>query len=372
MSNPIRSISFLSTFGFVLLYLTSISSDAKKVPRFFIFGDSLVDVGNNNYLGTIAKSNVEPYGIDFTPSGGKPTGRFCNGKTVLDFAVDEFGGTCYPPPSLSLSPDDDGTLCGVNYASSGAGILNETGAIFLERIDMDAQLDSYANTRQNLISNRGGEKATELLRNAVFPIVIGSNDFIDNFLTPVIGSQKYVPQDVFIAQVIDRHQRQLTRLYNLDARFIIIWNVPPIGCMPVERKVNPQYGGKCVDSANEVVSDYNKKLKDMISDLRSNLSEVTLLYVDMYYVLSGLLRHMSDYGIEVEEVGCCTNVGPLVELLPCKQTSIYCADRSKYAFWDPYHPSELANKISVKRYMDGDEIEVQPFNIRRAMELLGF
>ncbi|RZC88303.1 hypothetical protein C5167_016103 [Papaver somniferum] len=372
MSNHIQIISFLSILWFVLLLLTSSFSDAKTVPLFFIFGDSLVDVGNNNYLHTIAKANVKPYGIDYTPSGGKPTGRFCNGKTFLDLTVDEFGGACYPPPSLSLSPDDDGTLCGVNYASSGGGILNDTGSLFLKRISMDAQIDTYANTRQNMITNLGREKATELLKNAVFPIVVGSIDFLDNFLTPIIGTREYIPQDVFIAQMLERHHSQLTRLHSLDARFIIIWNVPPIGCMPLERKMNPWYGGKCADSAKELVSDYNKKLKDMIIKLRPNLSEVTLLFIDTYYVLHDLLLHMNDYGIEVEEEGCCTNVGPVVELFPCKETSTYCEDRSKYAFWDEYHPSEFVNRLSVKRYMEGDARDVLPFNIRRAMKLRGF
>ena len=53
----------------------------KPFPAFFILGDSLVDVGNNNYITTIAKANSLPFGIDF-PAG--PTGRFCNGKLLID------------------------------------------------------------------------------------------------------------------------------------------------------------------------------------------------------------------------------------------------------------------------------------------------
>jgi len=43
----------------------------------------------------------------------------------------EYLGTPYPPPVLS--PDAKGTnlLHGVNYASAGAGILEETGSIFV-------------------------------------------------------------------------------------------------------------------------------------------------------------------------------------------------------------------------------------------------
>lgn len=54
---------------------------AFQVPAMFVFGDSLVDDGNNNYLSSIAKSNYYPYGIDFFQG---PTGRFSNGKTVID------------------------------------------------------------------------------------------------------------------------------------------------------------------------------------------------------------------------------------------------------------------------------------------------
>lgn len=51
------------------------------VPCYFIFGDSLVDNGNNNARNTVAKANYVPYGIDYP---GGPTGRFTNGRNVAD------------------------------------------------------------------------------------------------------------------------------------------------------------------------------------------------------------------------------------------------------------------------------------------------
>lgn len=50
----------------------------------FIFGDSLVDAGNNNYLSTLSKADTPPNGIDFKASGGNPTGRYTNGRTIAD------------------------------------------------------------------------------------------------------------------------------------------------------------------------------------------------------------------------------------------------------------------------------------------------
>ena len=66
-------------------------SKREMVPAMFIFGDSLIDNGNNNNLPSFAKANYFPYGIDFE---GGPTGRFSNGYTM----VDEIGGN-----SLCLS-----------------------------------------------------------------------------------------------------------------------------------------------------------------------------------------------------------------------------------------------------------------------------
>jgi len=50
---------------------------------FFVFGDSLVDSGNNNYLMTTARADAPPYGIDYSPTH-RATGRFSNGKNIPD------------------------------------------------------------------------------------------------------------------------------------------------------------------------------------------------------------------------------------------------------------------------------------------------
>ena len=52
-----------------------------QVPCYFIFGDSLVDNGNNNFIVSLARANYPPYGIDFA---GWPSGRFTNGLTTVD------------------------------------------------------------------------------------------------------------------------------------------------------------------------------------------------------------------------------------------------------------------------------------------------
>lgn len=82
--------------GFVLLlvfnqsYLGNAADQGQGLGASFIFGDSLVDAGNNNYLPTLSKANMVPNGIDFKASGGKPTGRFTNGRTIGDIVGNNF------------------------------------------------------------------------------------------------------------------------------------------------------------------------------------------------------------------------------------------------------------------------------------------
>ena len=69
---------FLAFFFF----LTGGNAQDTLVPAIMTFGDSTVDVGNNNYLPTIYKANYPPYGRDFV--NHQATGRFCNGKLATD------------------------------------------------------------------------------------------------------------------------------------------------------------------------------------------------------------------------------------------------------------------------------------------------
>ena len=75
------SSSFLLVCSF-LWFLQVSQAQPKLAPALYVFGDSIVDAGNNNLLNTYAKYNYPPYGVDF-PAGisGRPT----NGYNIADF-----------------------------------------------------------------------------------------------------------------------------------------------------------------------------------------------------------------------------------------------------------------------------------------------
>ena len=81
-----RKLLFL-VFAFVSVSRVYAQESTTLVPAIITFGDSVVDVGNNDYLPTILKANYPPYGRDF--ANQKPTGRFCNGKLATDITGKE-------------------------------------------------------------------------------------------------------------------------------------------------------------------------------------------------------------------------------------------------------------------------------------------
>ena len=69
-------------FAFASLSRGCAQESTTLVPAIISFGDSEIDVGNNDYLPATFKANYPPYGRDF--NNHKPTGRFCDGKLPTD------------------------------------------------------------------------------------------------------------------------------------------------------------------------------------------------------------------------------------------------------------------------------------------------
>ncbi|GER25622.1 GDSL esterase/lipase [Striga asiatica] len=302
---------------------------AKHTPANFVFGDSLVDAGQE--IGFIG--NTPPYLAPTTA-----------GQTILQ---------------------------GVNYASGGGGILNYTGKIFGGRINLDAQLDNFANTRQEIISRIGFDAAQKLLKDALFSITIGSNDFINNYLTPFVPSkveQQLMPPQSFVGAMISKYRVQLMRLYSMGARKIVVANVGPIGCIPFQREINPSAGDGCAVFPNQLAQLFNAQLRGLLRDLSANLQHSTFVYADVYHIVDDIIQNYSSYGFENPNSACCHVAGRYGGLIPCGPTSKVCADRSKYIFWDAFHPTDATNSIIARRLIDGDPLDIWPINIRQLMK----
>ncbi|KAK4392123.1 GDSL esterase/lipase [Sesamum angolense] len=130
-------ISCISCFHGVI---GSSSSWDPLVPALLLFGDSVVDVGNNNNLQTLVKANFLPYGRDFNTH--KPTGRFSNGKLATDFTAEYLGFTSYQPAYLSQEARGRNILTGVNFASAASGYYEPTAQLY-GALTLARQLEYY-------------------------------------------------------------------------------------------------------------------------------------------------------------------------------------------------------------------------------------
>ncbi|KAF2563256.1 hypothetical protein F2Q70_00014470 [Brassica cretica] len=122
------SMMVIANVSMFLALVVSGPIAVEAARAFFVFGDSLVDSGNNNYLVTTARADSPPYGIDF-PSR-RPTGRFSNGLNIPDLISEAIGNEESPLPYLSPELRGRRLLNGANFASAGIGILNDTGFQF--------------------------------------------------------------------------------------------------------------------------------------------------------------------------------------------------------------------------------------------------
>ncbi|KAB2613135.1 hypothetical protein D8674_035451 [Pyrus ussuriensis x Pyrus communis] len=120
-----RSVSVVLFLHAALLISTCFGSKswpAKKQVALFIFGDSYLDSGNNNYINTttLDQANFWPYGETYFKF---PTGRFSDGRLMSDF-IAEYAHLPFVPPFLQ--PGFRQYYGGANFASAGAGALVET------------------------------------------------------------------------------------------------------------------------------------------------------------------------------------------------------------------------------------------------------
>ncbi|EOX90787.1 GDSL-like Lipase/Acylhydrolase superfamily protein, putative isoform 1 [Theobroma cacao] len=317
----------------------------ETVPAVLVFGDSIVDPGNNNNLNTIAKSNFPPYGRDFE---GGPTGRFSNGKVPSDLIAEEFGVKELVPAYLDPSLQLEDLLTGVSFASGAAG-YDPIAAKISNVLSTSDQLDLFEQYKTKIKSAVGEERAATIISKAIYIVVFGSNDVANIYFGTPIRRTHY-DFNSYTDFTVSYASKFLQELYGLGARRIGVLGLPPIGCVPSQRTLGGGPNRDCYKGENQLASLYNAKLSGMIDSLRTslNLPGTKLIFLDIYYPLLSLIQNAAKYGFEVTNKGCC-GTGLIEASILCNPLSIpkSCPDASKYVFWDGYHPSDKAYKILV-------------------------
>ncbi|KAF3664585.1 GDSL esterase/lipase [Capsicum annuum] len=187
-----------------------------SVSAIFVFGDSTVDPGNNNYISTLAKCNFPPYGQDFV--NHIPTGRFSNGRLVTDYLASYVGIKDFVPPYLDPSLSLDELMTGVSFASGSSG-FDPLTAQLLDVITMEKQMEYFKEYRRRIENSIGKEKTKLLISKAAFIISAGTNDFAVNYFNTPFRRQKYYKVSEY-QQFLLQMVQQFIKVTNLIPKFI--------------------------------------------------------------------------------------------------------------------------------------------------------
>ncbi|KAJ1413827.1 SGNH hydrolase superfamily [Sesbania bispinosa] len=357
----------VSSCVFICLVMlwSSVVVPKAEARAFFVFGDSLVDNGNNNYLITTARADSYPYGIDYPTH--RATGRFSNGLNIPDIISEQIGSE---PTLPYLSPELDGErlLVGANFASAGIGILNDTGIQFINIIRISRQLQYFEQYQQRVSALIGEEEAVRLVNEALVLITLGGNDFVNNyFLVPFSARSRQFALPDYVVYLISEYRKILVRLYELGARRVLVTGTGPLGCVPAELAQRSR-NGECAPDLQQASDLFNPQLVQLLNQLNSEIGSDVYISANAFQMNMDFITNPQAFGFVTSKVACCGQ-GPYNGIGLCTPLSNLCPNRDIYAFWDPFHPSERANRLIVERFMIGSNKYMNPMNLSTIMQL---
>uniref|UniRef100_A0A0D9VF09 GDSL esterase/lipase n=1 Tax=Leersia perrieri TaxID=77586 RepID=A0A0D9VF09_9ORYZ len=335
-----------------------VEGNKTAVPAIFMFGDGVLDVGNNNYLPSDASQADYPYyGIDLP--GSTPTGRFSNGYNMADFIAKDMGFNMSPPAYLSLngSVKMDANFTGMNFASAGAGIqtiINDAATM-----PFWYQVSQFNDTIGQMEANLVHQKLRKLLVKSLFLISVGTMDLSVNLWRPMRNPLR--PSPFNIPNTISSYKAIITKLYGLGARKFGIINVQPFGCQPWARQFSKNHV-ECNDTMNNLAREFNDELKPLFFNLSSQLNGLSYSIADLYGFSNATFMNPRAYGFVNINSTCCNP--------PCTpENDPPCENRKQYWFWDDSYMTEQADKLASAAFYNGPARFTVPINFKRLVKI---
>ncbi|PKI55198.1 hypothetical protein CRG98_024489 [Punica granatum] len=335
------------------------SSPSCKFPAIYNFGDSNSDTGAHS---AVFVQIPAPYGETFFK---KPSKRLSDGRVIIDIIAEKLG-----VPYLSAYLDSLGTNFrqGANFATAGSSILPG----FFSPFDLGVQISQFSQFKSrttelyNNVSSSGEAshdcvipKPDDFLK-ALYVFDIGQNDL-------TLGFQNMTPPQVVATfpNILNRFTQAVQQLYGEGARSFWIHNTGPLGCiplmaLPVElRNVTLDPIG-CVGFMNDVAQEFNQQLKEAVTQLRTQLPQAKLTYVDVYAAKFALISDAKNQGFAPSLEYCCGTFSPVfvmcgtsVQVNGTTFNGTACSDPSNRIIWDGIHYTEAANLWVASRILNG-------------------
>ncbi|KAA8548100.1 hypothetical protein F0562_004639 [Nyssa sinensis] len=330
-----------------------------RFPAIYNFGDSNSDTGGRSAaLGEVPPPNGETF-------FGKPSGRYCDGRLVMDLIAEKLG-----LPYLDAYLDSIGTdfRHGANFATGGSSI--RPGGYSPFHLDLQiSQFIQFKSRTTSLYKQLNDNRKTPPFKSilprpqdfskALYTFDIGQNDLAYGF--------QHTTEDqvrASIPDILDEFSIAVHQLYKEGARVFWVHNTGPIGCLPYNVIYYQQKSGNldrngCVKPQNEVAQEFNRQLKDRVSRLRAQLQHAAFTYVDMYSAKYSVISNAKNHGFDDPMNFCCGSYyGYHVD---CGKKAIVngtvygnpCNNPSKRISWDGIHYSQAANLLVANLILNG-------------------
>ncbi|KAH7840662.1 hypothetical protein Vadar_019887 [Vaccinium darrowii] len=156
-------------------------------------------------------------------------------------------------------------------------------------------------------------------------------------------------------------------MYDLGARRVLVTGTGPLGCVPAELGMRSR-NGQCAPELQQAAALFNPQLVQMLTNLNTKIGGHVFIAANAQQMHMDFISDPQAYGFVTSKVACCGQ-GPYNGIGLCTPASNLCPNRDLYAFWDPFHPSEKANKFIVQQIMSGSNKYMNPMNLSTIMAL---
>lgn len=261
----------LLIFSAIFLALGLMANQSYAFSALYVFGDSLSDTGNNP-----------------APAGSYYNGRYSNGPLWVEYLSADLG--------LPYNASN-------NFAYSGS-----------QTSDLQSQI--------------AGVPASPALHTALFSVLSGGNDFLDN---AGLGEND-AAWGMVITNAVDNITLAVTTLYTNGAREVIVGNLPNLGQIPEANGL-----GAYTNYIDSKVAQFNTLLQSAMTNAMQQSSGLRIYLLNFNATFSNVLSASSAYGFTV------TTNGALED--PNLTDKSFNGPGANYLFWDDIHPTTKFHSI---------------------------
>ncbi|KAL3616437.1 hypothetical protein CASFOL_039827 [Castilleja foliolosa] len=369
----------LTLLFLIVCFPLAISVDF-NYPAVFNFGDSNSDTGD--LVAGMAEALDPPNGQTYFK---KPSGRFCDGRLIVDFLMDAMD-----LPFLNAYLESVGVPSfrrGCNFAAAASTILPAT-ASSISPFSFGVQVAQFfrfkAKVEEIHDKSRRFDKyipAQDYFEKGLYMFDIGQNDLAGAFY-----SKTFDQILASIPTILLEFENGIKKLYDQGARNFWMHNTGPLGCLAQNIAKFGSDSSKidelgCVSSHNQASRLFNLQLHALTKKLQLQYTDANITYIDIFTIKSNLISNYSRYGFEQPLMACCGYGGPPLNYdsrVACGQTKVVngnsitakgCDDSTEYVNWDGIHYTEAANQyvasqILTGKYADPPFADKMPFLLK--------